>query len=142
MLIRLARHTDRKRLSELTASWPGTSLCDSFLEHPHFCILVAVAANGAIVGYAAGHDTDPAQVRESLGTASGVYGQHRVALLDEIMVRPSHERRGIGALLVRSFEDWARQRGCSLATLGGPRPGFYKKLGYERVGDLGFWKVL
>lgn len=61
--------------------------------------------------------------------------------LQRLWVRPSHRRRGIGAMLVKRFEDHAISLGCTdfyLETFSFQAPGLYRALGYrveyERVG--------
>ncbi len=54
--------------------------------------------------------------------------------LQQIWVREDLRGRGIGARLVRSFEDLVRNRGCRLLyldTFTFQAPDFYRKLGFE-----------
>ncbi len=54
--------------------------------------------------------------------------------LQQLWVEPSHRRCGIGARLVRAFEDRAQQRGCRtfyLETFSFQAPRLYRSLGYE-----------
>ena len=62
-----------------------------------------------------------------------------VAYLTTLSVSESHQRRGIGALLTRAIEKWARARGAVRVSLtsGLQRAGahaFYEHLGFERTG--------
>ena len=54
--------------------------------------------------------------------------------LQQLWVRPSHRRRGIGARLVREFEQRASERGCHtfyLETFSFQAPSLYRALGYQ-----------
>lgn len=54
--------------------------------------------------------------------------------LQQLWVEPSHRRCGLGARLVRAFEDRAQQRGCRtfyLETFSFQAPRLYRSLGYE-----------
>jgi len=63
------------------------------------------------------------------------FSGEREAYLGELVVAPSARRRGIGVLLVRAAEEWARQRGldrvtCETGTANGPARELYARLGY------------
>ena len=54
--------------------------------------------------------------------------------LQQLWVAPEHRRQGIGARLVREFEDRAVARGCHtfyLETFSFQAPALYRSLGYE-----------
>ena len=56
------------------------------------------------------------------------------AELLQLWVEPGHRRRGIGASLVRRFEEHAASQGCTvcyLTTFSFQAPGLYGALGYE-----------
>ena len=53
--------------------------------------------------------------------------------LQQLWVAPAHRRRGLGAELVRAFEQHAAQRGCRrfyLETFSFQAPSLYRALGY------------
>jgi GNAT superfamily N-acetyltransferase len=82
-------------------------------------VLVA-ESSGAVVGYALGFDH------------LALFANGRVAWLEELMVDEAWRRRGIGGLLVRAIEAWARSRGCRLLGLATRRAAdFYVAIGYE-----------
>jgi ribosomal protein S18 acetylase RimI-like enzyme len=54
--------------------------------------------------------------------------------LQQLWVHPAHRRQGIGAQLVRAFEQQAQARGCTtfyLETFSFQAPSLYRALGYE-----------
>jgi ribosomal protein S18 acetylase RimI-like enzyme len=54
--------------------------------------------------------------------------------LQQLWVHEAHRRRGLGARLVRAFEDAARRRGCDLLyldTFTWQAPAFYARLGFR-----------
>jgi GNAT superfamily N-acetyltransferase len=106
------------------------------LHDPNWCVLVALDEVSAVVGYAVGCDWGR-YFRTTLYRDSGIAERRpaktRAATLEEIIVLPEYQHRGIGSLLVRGFEEWARDHGCNVCEIaGGPAPGFYEKLGYQR----------
>ena len=67
------------------------------------------------------------------------YAGGKTAWVDEVLVASLVRGQGIGRLLVRAFERWAREQGCvlvSLATAGSG--GFYERLGY--TSKAGYYK--
>lgn len=68
-----------------------------------------------------------------LGGANGrTWGD--CAELQQLWVVPAQRRRGLGAAIVRRFEEEARSRGCRLVyldTFSFQAPAFYQSLGYE-----------
>jgi GNAT superfamily N-acetyltransferase len=53
-------------------------------------------------------------------------------LVEEIVVHEAFRRRGIGTLLMQSFEEWATQQASHLVALATRRAAaFYQALGYE-----------
>ena len=117
----------------------GTSNIDkSRLQNANWCVLVAINDDTAsIVGYLLGCDWDR-YLKTSFQTAKMDLSQGgRVAKLEEVLVLPEHQKKGVGTLLVRKFEEWARLAGCKRVQLGGgPAPDFYKTIGYNRVGPF------
>ena len=76
--------------------------------------------DGKIVGYCLGFDHYT------------FYANGRVAWVEEIMVRESVRREGIGKALMENFEEWSRNRGSRLVALATRRAAsFYKGIGYE-----------
>jgi GNAT superfamily N-acetyltransferase len=70
------------------------------------------------------------------------YANGPVAWAEELMVRPENRRRGVGKLLMRSAEEWARSKGCKLIALATRRAAdFYEAAGYEESA-LYFRKLL
>lgn len=60
------------------------------------------------------------------------YANGRVAWVEEIVVNEAFRRRGIGTLLMQSFEAWAEKQDAKLVALATRRAaGFYQALGYE-----------
>jgi GNAT superfamily N-acetyltransferase len=54
-----------------------------------------------------------------------------VAWVEEVVVRSSWRRKGIGRALMARFEEWAASRGAKLVALATRRaPEFYRALGY------------
>jgi GNAT superfamily N-acetyltransferase len=62
--------------------------------------------------------------------------------LQQLWVQPGQRRQGLGAALVRAFEDHARGHGCSrfyLETFSFQAPALYRSLGYEVVSELALY---
>jgi GNAT superfamily N-acetyltransferase len=112
-------------LVAISSQWPTEtgSHAPARMDHAGCCVLVA-SVDGRIVGYIYG------------------YRQNGGARIEEVMVAPEHHRRGVGTRLVRAFEQWARETGCTFVTLGGVVPAFYEKLGYIRRIAASFTKNL
>jgi len=59
--------------------------------------------------------------------------------LQQLWVDAAHRRQGIGARLIRAFEQQAQQRGCRifyLETFSFQAPALYRSLGYEVRAEL------
>ena len=55
-----------------------------------------------------------------------------VAMVEEILVRGSHQGQGIGRAMMDEFERWAGTQGCTLVALATRRAApFYRALGYH-----------
>jgi GNAT superfamily N-acetyltransferase len=81
--------------------------------------LAVAQSSEAIIGYVLGiaHPT--------------FYASGHVAWVEQIMVKESLRRRGVGRLLMKNFESWAKSRDCRLVALATRRAAeFYKCLGY------------
>ncbi|MFC4065923.1 GNAT family N-acetyltransferase [Actinoplanes subglobosus] len=78
-----------------------------------------------------------------VGMASGVPAdQDRVAELISMYVAPAGRRRGVGELLVRTVEEWARQSGAHtlrLAVAEGNEGALalYRRTGFQETGEQG-----
>ena len=82
--------------------------------------LLVADVDDCIVGYLLGFDH------------CTLFANGRVAWVEEVTVEESRRRGGIGALLMREFEAWARSRACRLVGLATRRAAdFYRALGYE-----------
>ena len=76
--------------------------------------------NSEIVGYCLGFDH------------YSFYANGRIAWVEEITVKESVRRRGVGKVLMENFEEWSSQRGNRLVALATRRAAsFYKSVGYE-----------
>jgi ribosomal protein S18 acetylase RimI-like enzyme len=75
---------------------------------------------------------------ELVGLARVVSDDHSIMYLQDILVLPSHQRRGIGrALLERCLERFAHCRGKVLLTDDEERQiCFYESLGYVQAADV------
>jgi len=64
---------------------------------------------------------------------------HTIAHLRMILVHPDWQGSGLGARLLRWFEDAAKAKGCSKALFdvvaGSPARGFYDRQGYRHSGE-------
>jgi GNAT superfamily N-acetyltransferase len=84
---------------------------------------------------------------ESIGYLLGFrhlafYANGPVGWVEEIVVRDQDRGRGIGRVLMDSFEQWAAAAGCTLIALATRRASpFYRALGYEESATY-FRKVL
>ena len=60
------------------------------------------------------------------------YANGRIAWVEEITVKESVRRRGVGKVLMENFEEWSSKRGNRLVALATRRAAsFYKSVGYE-----------
>jgi GNAT superfamily N-acetyltransferase len=84
-------------------AWPRKHGAQRFLDalvDPYRLVLVAVDAQGAVVGHLTGLLSDPTAMRPV-----------RVATLLSLYVFAEHRGCGVGARLVDGFRGWAKQRG-------------------------------
>ena len=76
--------------------------------------------NRGIIGYCLGFDH------------YALYANGRIAWVEEITVKESVRRRGVGKVLMENFEEWSSKRGNRLVALASRRAAsFYKSVGYE-----------
>ncbi len=110
--------------SELASSFEveKRSFQESFqqiLLDDHALLLVAVD-NEEAVGYCLGFEH------------TTFFANGRVAWVEEIMVRSSRRKEGVGRSLMTTFEEWASRRGARLVALATRRAAeFYRAVGYE-----------
>jgi GNAT superfamily N-acetyltransferase len=145
MTIRMAQQSDAKALLGL-----AQGLATSFVVDPQaFDIalteLLSASSNYLAVAIANRHNwagkVEPKgqniAVPEIVGYVLGFnhytfYANGRVAWVEEIVVHEAFRRRGIGTLLMQSFEAWATQQDAKLVALATRRAAdFYQALGYE-----------
>ena len=82
--------------------------------------LVVAEADEEVAGYLLGSDH------------LAFFANGRVAWVEEIMVRETFRRQGIGQNLMEAFESWASERGNKQVALATRRASdFYEALGYE-----------
>lgn len=126
--IRSAELTDSDALFSLARAF-GTSFAversafqssfSALLQSPDAFIAIA-SDSGRVVGYVLGFDHHT------------FYANGRVAWVEEIMVSEDVRRRGVGRMLMESFERWARSRQSKLIALATRRAApFYQSIGYD-----------
>src|ERR1044071_2872157 len=103
--IRQAKNEDADGLLHVASRFPLGSYLNIFgvtalLTNPHVCV-IAAHAGGDVVGYLLGFD--------QYGY-SGMVSFEDPAWVEELVVAEDFRSRGIGRLLMRRFEDWARNR--------------------------------
>lgn len=92
--------------------------------------LSVAEVNGEVVGYCLGFNLHT------------FYANGRVAWVEEIKVKESVRRNGVGRDLMENFEEWSRNRGNRLVALATRRAAtFYGSLGYEESATF-FRKLL
>ena len=116
MKIRPATTSDGSAVTDLLKSIEGVWQPDSVLRAISAADGLAIVAveQEHVIGFICGHD---------LGFR---------AYLSEFAVAESHQRAGIGTVLLRTFEDALAQRGCRLvvADVYPPAEPFYRRLGW------------
>jgi GNAT superfamily N-acetyltransferase len=86
-------------------------------------------------------------VRDDAGEiVAGLHGWTwgRTGVVRTLWIREDLRRHGLGARLLASAEQEAVRRGCreiQVDTHSYQAPGFYRRLGYERIGELPGWPV-
>lgn len=82
--------------------------------------LSVAEVDGDVVGYCLGFDHYT------------FYANGRVSWVEEIAVKESMRRVGVGRALMANFEEWSRERGSRLVALATRRAApFYRSIGYE-----------
>jgi len=126
--IRLAQSTDADALFVLAQSFATSFVVEEQAFRRSFIQLLgsseaylAVAElQEQVLGYVLGFDH------------ATLYANGRVGWVEEIMVKESSRRQGIGQQLMQEFEEWATGRGCRLVALATRRAAlFYQSVGYE-----------
>ena len=70
------------------------------------------------------------------------FANSRISWVEEITVKESSRRKGVGKSLMENFENWSRTRGSRLVALATRRAAsFYRSIGYEESATY-FRKVL
>ena len=126
--IRRAQFADREAVFSLASSFAASFSVEptafdaslaAILQSPDAFLGVA-EDNGNVVGYVLGFDHHT------------FYANGRVAWVEELMVAPEVRLRGVGRLLMETFEEWARSRRVKLIALATRRAElFYQRLGYD-----------
>ena len=140
--ISFAKESDAIELIDLAKQFPlksrlvsseSTEICH--LNDPHWCILIARDSELNLAGYAVGCEWNAYLKKINPNNNDHNNNNKRIAKLEDLHV--FSERKGIGSLLVKRFEEWAYKVGCEVCEIsGGPAPGFYEKLNYMRQGPF------
>jgi N-acetylglutamate synthase-like GNAT family acetyltransferase len=86
-------------------------------------ILLVAEQDGEVLGYALAFQM------------LTLYANGPIVELQELMIDPNHQARGVGRELVEDLLARARAMGCAEATVPTRRaPGFYEKLGFIQTG--------
>lgn len=111
------------------------------------CGLATIIDNPAIGHVFVARDGDSViGMANLLYTVSTALGE-RVALLEDVVVAPSHRRRGIGAQLINTVLAFARRQGCRRITLltdtsNDTAQHFYAKHGFVRSAMMPMRRLL
>ncbi len=130
LLVRVARYEwgDSEAVIAVRRSvgWSGDTVHDQFRSVAAGRRLVLVAEyEGYAVGTVALEWNSP-----HYRTAGGQHSAH----ISNLVVRPAHQRQGIGRALVEAAEAAADSRGYSVVTIGVDQPNRYARRLYERWG--------
>lgn len=126
--VRIAEPKDAEILLALASSFATSFVVDPEAFRLSFAELLSCPEV-----YLAVAETDKAVVGYILGFSHPTfYANGHVAWVEEIFVREDCRKKGIGKLLLDSFERWSEEKGCRLVALATRRAAdFYKALGYE-----------
>ncbi len=133
--IRLAQLSDAKALLTL-----AQGLATTFVVEPQafdIALPEILADSSSYLAVAVHNDDNRAGEVEPVGYILGFhhftfYANGRVAWVAEIVVHETFRRRGIGTLLMQSFEAWAAGQDAKIVALSSRRAvPFYEALGYE-----------
>ena len=133
MLIRAARPADAAAISELVAELGYPSASDAVpqrldaLEAAGRAVALVAEVDGRVVGLLTAH------------TLATLHHPHPVAWITTLVVGAEARGTGVGRLLVRGAEDWARGVGATRmsVTSGTQRDdahAFYRRIGYDQTG--------
>ena len=130
MVIREAKPGDMEYLLPL-----ARDLATSFVVDPRAfgeSFAACIAENSTVVLVA---DDDSCLVVYLLGSDHiAFFANGKVAVVEEVYVHPDRRRQGIGAELMRRFEEWALSRDSAQVTVCTRRAAdFYGALGYQET---------
>ena len=130
LLVRVARYEwgDSEAVIAVRRSvgWSGDTVHDQFRRVAEGRRLVLVAEYD---GYAVG----TVSLEWNSTHYRTIRGQHS-AHISNLVVRPAHQRQGIGRALVEAAEEAAHARGYNVVTIGVDQPNRYARRLYERWG--------
>ena len=130
LLVRMARYEwgDSEAVIAVRRSvgWSGDTVHDQFRRVAEGRRLVLVAEYD---GYAVG----TVSLEWNSTHYRTIRGQHS-AHISNLVVRPTHQRQGIGQALVEAAEEAAHAHGYSVVTIGVDQPNRYARRLYERWG--------
>ena len=66
----------------------------------------------------------------------------RAGIIEEIIVLPAYQKLGIGKTMLAEFDKWCAARGAKGVLVPCGRPGFYEKMGFEKLPVVRYWKDL
>jgi ribosomal protein S18 acetylase RimI-like enzyme len=126
--IRVACATDAGAVLALARPFATSFAIDERAFHQSYAALLASTEARLLVA-----ESERGIVGYLLGVVHHTFfANGRVASVEEIMVEESCRRQGVGEMLMREFEAWARARECRLVSLATRRASaFYAAIGYE-----------
>ncbi|MDD2805749.1 MAG: GNAT family N-acetyltransferase [Elusimicrobiales bacterium] len=110
---------------------PGLALVmEELIKDDAYFKLLALDEAGAPAGFMAG------------GCRLELDFECRAGIIEDIIIRPDLQRRGIGKAMLAEFEKWCSARGAAGVLVPCGRPGFYEKAGFEKLPVTRYWKEL